>query len=304
MKEKIILFYKYIFIEQPESIKKWQLALCERLGLKGRILLAHEGINATLGGTDEALEAYKNAMNTHELFGAIDFKESPGAANDFPRLKVLIKQEIVKLGIAPQELSAADAAEYLTPAQAHALIASQPDDLIMIDTRNQYETRIGTFVGAIDPKTDYFREFPAYVETNKNLFKDKQVLMFCTGGVRCERASALVEKLKVAKKVYHIKGGIHRYVEEFPNGFFRGKNYVFDARISMKINDDILTTCDFCPTPYDELENCLNAECNKQIVVCPSCKPTAHNCCSTTCKERVLTGSVTIRKSFKNTNAL
>ncbi len=121
--------------------------------------------------------------------------------------------------------------------------------------------------------------------------------MFCTGGIRCERASAYVKKAGVAKKVYHIKGGIHRYVEEFPNGFFRGKNYVFDARISIKANDDILATCDFCPTPYDTFSNCINAECNKQIIICPDCEPKVHNTCSTTCSELVLAGKVNIRKT-------
>jgi predicted sulfurtransferase len=292
---KILLFYKYIDIKDPHKVMAEQRKLCESLGLKGRILLAGEGINGTLGGTTSSVELYKDYMNQHALFSAIDFKEGQGAADYFPRLQIKVKKEIVHLGLNPEEITAHNAGTYITPQEAHALLAKKPENLVLLDTRNDYESRVGTFEGALIPNTKTFREFPAYIESNLEKFKDKQVLMFCTGGIRCERASAYLKLKKVAKEVYHIKGGIHRYVEQFPNGFFKGKNYVFDGRVTTHVTNDVLTECDHCKAPYDEYTNCINAECNRQIIVCPSCTHLYHNTCSSECKELVAQRKVKVR---------
>ena len=293
--EKILLFYKYVAIEDPHSIMRWQRELCERLAIKGRIILAKEGINATVGGTYQSLVSYQKAMLAHPLFDAIDFKDSPGSAEHFPRLSIKIKQEIVKFNIDPTILSARDAGEHLSVQQAHAMIGQKTENLLLLDGRNAYESRIGTFTGAITPDIQNFRDFPEYIQENKDLFDGKDIIMFCTGGIRCERASAYVKTHTQAKNVYQIYGGIHRYTEAYPDGHFRGKNYVFDARIGMKITDDILGTCDFCTTPCDDYTNCINAECNKQILVCLTCLPQVHNTCSPRCSELVQTGQVNIR---------
>lgn len=291
----IILFYKYVELANPEAIKDWQKALCTKLGLTGRIILATEGINATLGGSRESVDRYIAAMNAHPDFGGIDFKESPGDAQYFPRLRVVVKREIVNLGIDPRELPAAAGAQHLTPAQAHELMAHKPDDLIILDGRNNYESRVGAFEGAIIPDVATFREFPQYVEQHKDLFENKQVLMYCTGGIRCERASAYMKHHTNARAVYQIEGGIHRYAEQFPDGFFKGKNYVFDARVAAPISTDILTTCDWCPTPYDEYTNCINARCNKQIILCPACETREGTVCSTACQILVRENKTRIR---------
>jgi predicted sulfurtransferase len=291
----IILFYKYVELANPESIKDWQKALCTKLGLTGRIILATEGINATLGGSRESVDRYIIAMNAHPDFGGIDFKESPGNADYFPRLRVVVKREIVNLGIDPRELPAANGAQHLTPAQAHELIAHKPDDLIILDGRNNYESRVGAFEGAILPTVATFREFPQYVEQHKDLFENKQVLMYCTGGIRCERASAYLKQHTNARAVYQIEGGIHRYAEHFPNGFFKGKNYVFDARVAAPISTDILTVCDWCPAPYDEYTNCINARCNKQIIMCPACEAREGTACSTACQILIRENKTRIR---------
>lgn len=283
----IILFYKYVELANPEAIKDWQKALCSELGLTGRIILATEGINATLGGSRDSVDRYIATMNAHPDFGGIDFKESPGDAAYFPRLRVVVKREIVNLGIDPRALSAADHAQHLTPTEAHALMADKPDDLIILDGRNNYESRVGAFEGAILPDVATFREFPQYVEEHKDLFENKQVLMYCTGGIRCERASAYMKRHTNARAVYQIEGGIHRYAEQFPNGFFKGKNYVFDARVAAPVSNDILTTCDWCPTPYDEYTNCINARCNKQIILCTACESREGTVCSIACQTLV-----------------
>ncbi|MBA3954467.1 rhodanese-related sulfurtransferase [Candidatus Dependentiae bacterium] len=292
---KIVLYYKYIDIQNPEDIVSWQRDLCTTLNLKGRVLVAHEGINGTLGGSTQSMELYKKAMHAHTLFNDIDFKESPGSADHFPRLKVQVKKEIVRLGIDPALLSAKDAGEYLTPQQVHELINSNPENLVLLDTRNDYESRVGTFKDALVPNTKTFREFPAFVDSNAEALKDKQIVMFCTGGVRCERASAYVKLKQVAQKVYHIQGGIHNYVTQYPNGHFKGKNYVFDGRIANQVTNDVLAHCDHCQVQFDEYTNCINAECNRQIIVCPNCITSYHNTCSTRCLELVQSGSVNIR---------
>lgn len=300
---KILLFYKYVDIDMPGAIIKWQRNLCESLNLKGRILIATEGINGTLGGTPEAIEAYKQAMNEHPLFGGIDFKDSEGDQDHFPRLRIVEKKEIVNLGIPPDQLKASEGGTHLTPQQVHDLISQKPEDLVIIDTRNNYESRVGTFTGAVCPDTQYFREFPQYVEDNKELFENKQVLMVCTGGVRCERASGYVKKAVNAKNVYQLQGGIHRYIEQFPDGHFRGSNYVFDARVIQKVNDDILSCCDVCKNvPTDYYNNCKNARCNNQYLVCPACLEQLDEACSKACFDLIQAGKVNIRtKSIRTT---
>ena len=296
---KIVLFYKYITLTNPDEIAAWQRELCTQLGLKGRIIIAHEGINGTVGGPSHAIEQYKQAHYNYPLFSDIDFKESAGTADYFPRLSIKIKQEIVRLGIDPDSISARDAGEYLTPEQAHELIKHKPDNLVLLDTRNNYESRVGTYEDAVLPNTQSFRDFPAYIDSNLEKFQDKQVLMFCTGGVRCERASAYLKSKKVTQQVYHIKGGIHKYIEAYPNGFFKGKNYVFDDRVTTQVTNDILTHCEHCQKSYDEYTNCINAECNKQIIVCPDCITSYHRTCSTTCLELVQAGTVKIRTTYR-----
>jgi len=299
--EKVILFYKYVSLEFPVQIQKWQRRLCTELGLTGRIILAAEGINGTLAGSNTALEQYKKAMLDHPLFTEIDFKESPGSIHNFPRLFISIKEEIVKLGIPSQKIRAVDGGRHLTPAQAHALLKQNPHDLVLLDGRNNYESRIGTFAGAITPPIENFRELPEYIDNNSELFKDKTVLMFCTGGIRCERASAYLKQKNVAREVLQISGGIHRYVEQFPQGYFKGKNYVFDGRVALTVTDDILTNCDNCAQPYDAYENCINAQCNKQIILCPACLPQRKSSCSNTCLALVESGTVTKRTISKRT---
>lgn len=283
----IILFYKYIPIEKPNEIINWQRKVCTELNLKGRILIATEGINGTLGGIQEAVDRYVAIMRAHTLFSDVDFKESIGVEDHFPRLRIVLKKEIVNLGINPEDLQATQGGTHLDPAQAHNLIKDKPDDLVILDCRNDFESKIGSFEDAVKAPIKHFRDFPAYVDQHLDLFKDKQVLMYCTGGVRCERGSAYLKTKGVAKEVYQIKGGIHRYVEEFPDGFFRGKNYVFDGRITMQVTDDILTTCSLCPTPCDEYTNCLYATCNKHFICCATCLSTYQNTCSPACYELI-----------------
>jgi predicted sulfurtransferase len=279
---KIALFYKYVPIRYPVQLQKWQRRLCEALGLKGRIIIAHEGINATVGGKSEDVTRYVEETGAHELLKHIDFKLSDGCGEDFPRLSVLVKPEIVRLGISPDTLPAQESGRHLTPQEAHNLLQERPKDLVVLDARNQYEWEIGAFADAVKPPIDNFRELPSYLDNNLEYFRDKQVLMYCTGGVRCERASAYLKSKDVARDVMQIEGGIHRYVEEYPNGFFRGKNYVFDGRGAMQVNNDVLGQCLQCKSASDRQVSCSNPSCRQQLIVC-----TAHDSQHTAvrCKE-------------------
>ena len=292
---KILLYYKYVAIHDPLVIQSWQKELCAQLNLTGRIIIAHEGINGTVGGTLEAVENYKHAMLEHSLFSDIDFKISDGGSNCFPRMKIVVKNEIVRMGIDPKDLSADDAGIYLTPEEAHNLMAEKKDNLVILDTRNTYESAIGTFKDAILPPIENFRDFPEYIDTHTDLFKDKEVMMFCTGGVRCERATAYLKTKNVASKVYHIKGGIVRYTEEYPDGFFKGSNYVFDGRVTVTINKETVGTCLFCSVPHDACSNCVNTRCNDRIISCLDCSAKYYNTCSEKCAHLVLTKQVAVR---------
>lgn len=292
----ILLFYKYVKLQAPETIAAWARELCVRHNLKGRILVGIEGINGTVGGTTEEILGFKQEFKAHPLFADVDLKESEGSASDFPRLMVKVKKEIVALGIAPEELTTADTGTHLTPEETHNLIAHNKD-LVILDTRNDYESRIGKFTNAMIPPLKSFRDFPRYIEDNLEKFKGKEVLMYCTGGIRCERATAVLNVKKVAKAVYQIQGGICRYVEKYPDGFFRGKNYVFDDRIALPVNDDILTDCDVCHRPADTYTNCMNTACNKQFVACAQCREIYDYTCSQGCFDSIKNGITKARKN-------
>lgn len=296
---KILLYYKYVTIAYPKQIMKWQRELCQSLDLKGRILIGDEGINGTVGGSIEATEQYKQAMKNHELFGDIDFKESEGNAECFPKLQIKVRHEIVSLGIDPKKLTPKNGGKHLTPEETHELLNNKPDDLIIIDCRNDYEWKIGHFRDAIKPEVKNFREFPQYVDEHLDELKDKQVLMYCTGGIRCERASTYIKEKNIAKKVYQIQGGIHRYTEKYPDGHFRGKNYVFDGRIAVKVTDDILGNCSLCEKSCDQYINCSNVLCNKHVISCSECKEKYANCCSAQCQDLVAQKKVNQRPKFQ-----
>lgn len=299
---KILLFYRYVTIDDPYKLMAEQRTLCSRLGLRGRVIIAHEGINGTLGGSVEAAEEYVAIMRADRRFADVDFKESQGGAEYFPRLRIVVKNEIVHLGVPTEKADPQQGGLHLTPVEVHELleeyeedIDEEEDDLVILDTRNMYESRIGAFKHAHKAPINNFRELPAYIDEHLEEFKNKRVLMYCTGGVRCERATAYLAQKGVAKQVMQIQGGIQRYVEEFPNGFFRGKNYQFDARIACRVNDDILTTCDRCAIPCDDYANCANAECNKQIILCTPCMNNFKSTCTDACLELVHNKRVVVR---------
>ncbi len=295
---KILLYYKYVSIEYPKRILKWQRQICTDLNLTGRIIIGTEGINGTVGGDAEDIDRYAQIMKKHDLFSDIDFKESPGDATYFPKMSIKVRDEICALGVDPNKLTVKDGGIHLEPKQVHELLDERPEDLVILDTRNNFESRIGTFKGSITPDITNFRDLPKYIDEHHEQFKNKRVLMHCTGGVRCERATAYLKTKGIAKEVFQIKGGIVRYTEEYPDGHFRGKNYVFDRRVAVRINDDILTHCDQCDELCNDYTNCINSLCNVQYISCNNCMKRMENACSEKCRKLLAEGKVKKRAPF------
>lgn len=292
----ILLFYKYTSISDTKQLAAWQRELCTKLGVKGRIIIASEGINGTISGTTSATDAYIKEMRTREQFADIDFKKAASNESEpFPRLSIKIRDCIVNLGIKPEQCPLSDGGIHLTPEEAHQFISQRDDNAIILDARNAYESRIGTFKNAITPDIKNFRELPEYIDRNLEQFKDKDVFMYCTGGIRCERASAYLKRKGIARNVYQIEGGIHRYAEQFPDGYFRGKNYVFDGRISARVTNDVLTQCDRCQEACDTYTNCINALCSKHCIMCETCRAKYANTCSDTCHTKIVHNEVPAR---------
>lgn len=274
--EKIILYYKFVKIADTETVKWWQRELCERLGLKGRILISSEGINGTLGGDFKALKLYKRAMSEHTLFKGIEYKWSAGAAEDFPRLAVKVRQETVTLGL--PKITPENSGKKLKPKEFHDMISTDPN-VVVFDARNNYESAIGKFKNAITPDIENFRDLPSMVKDYEHL-KDKKIVTYCTGGIRCETFSALLKK-EGFKRVYQLEGGIVKYGEAYGDeGLWEGKCFVFDKRMSIAFSDNSkdIGECVHCGGKTSKYINCANKQCNKLILVCESCSGTKTYC--------------------------
>ena len=227
----VTAFYKFVTIDDPVAFRPEVLDACRANGIVGTVLLAHEGINGTLTGSADAISAFLAWLRGDDRFGDLVSKESHAEKQPFGRLKVRLKREIVTLG-RPEADPSRRVGTYVKPQDWNALISQ--DDVVVIDTRNAYEVRIGTFEGARDPGTRTFRQFPGYVKANLDPARHKRVAMFCTGGIRCEKASAYM-LAQGFEQVYHLEGGILKYLESVPpqDSLWRGECFVFDERVAL-----------------------------------------------------------------------
>jgi UPF0176 protein len=224
-------FYKFVAIEDPAALKAEVAASGCRLGIRGTVIIAGEGINATVAGTNESVQSFLRLLRSDKRFRDLESKESWAATQPFRRFKVKVKPEIVTFG-RPEINPAANAGTYVEAGDWNALI--QQPDVIVVDTRNAYETRIGTFPGAIDPNTQNFSEFAAFVDQAFDPGQHRKVAMFCTGGIRCEKATAYLRS-KGFEDVYHLHGGILKYLQVVPSdeSLWSGDCFIFDARIAL-----------------------------------------------------------------------
>ena len=277
--QKIILFYRFTPLEDPEAIRLWQRTLCEKLSLKGRILISHHGINGTLGGDVDDLRRYISATKEFPGFRGIDFKWSEGGANDFPRLRVRVRDEVVSFG-ASEELTVDDRGVIggglrLKPREVHELVEQRGDDVVFFDARNAFEAAIGRFQNAVVPDVGATRDFASVLESGRyDDLKHKAVVTYCTGGVRCEVLSALMKRHGF-REVYQLDGGIVRYGEAFgDDGLWEGSLYLFDARMHQEFSDHskVIGACERCGGPTSQYHNCANLACRKLILLCGECE--------------------------------
>ena len=270
---KILLFYRFTPLADPDAVRLWQHTLCDSLGLTGRILLSKDGINGTVGGDLKSVKKYVRRTREFAPFKDIDFKWSEGTGTDFPRLSVKVRDEIVSFG-APGELKVDEhgvvgGGMKLTPEGLHELTARK--DVTFFDGRNGFEAEIGRFEGAIVPDVATTREFVAELESGKyDHLKNEPVVTYCTGGIRCEVLSSLMVN-RGFTEVYQLDGGIVRYGETYgDSGLWNGSLYVFDQRMSVDFSDDaaVIGACHVCATPTKRMENCADPSCRELFVVC------------------------------------
>jgi len=268
----VILFYRYVRIEHPEEELKKQRSLCERLALSGRMIIAEEGINATLEGTTGNIEQYSIEMRADPRFADIHWKRSVGTGNAFPKLKIKVRPEIVSLhldeDIDPNQITG----KRLAPDELKQWYESGKD-FVVVDMRNDYEHRVGRFKDSILSPLQNFRDLPQKIDKIENL-KSKTILTVCTGGVRCEKASGFLVR-EGFTDVYQLDGGIVSYMEKYPGQEFEGTLYTFDNRITMDFDSPeqhrVVGTCDFCENKTEAFHNCNNPDCNAKVLVCATC---------------------------------
>jgi UPF0176 protein len=276
----VILFYKYVPIRDAEDFACAQRALCSSLELKGRILIASEGINGTLAGPAEGVNQYVALLKADPRFSDIEIKVSAGDAGTFPKLVVKVRPEIVTLNagaIAP------DKDNQLSPAEWKRMLEENPD-AVPLDIRNRFESDAGRFENAVVCDIEHFRELPQYADRLESL-KDKTVLMYCTGGIRCEKASALFRR-KGFQNVFQLHGGIAAYQEQFGNEHWQGECFVFDQRMTVRVEDGLVQIgrCAHTGRATSRFVNCLHDPChtlfilsaeaeaeNKNHLLCPKC---------------------------------
>lgn len=287
---KVLLFYGFTRLGDPEAIRLWQHTLCESLGVRGRIIISADGINATLGGDVVQLKKYVKGTRAYAPFKDIDFKWSEGRAiedgttADFPRLSVKVRDELVTFG-APDELEVdadggvVDGGTHLSPAELHALVEAK--DVVFFDGRNQIESAVGHFAGAVRPPVDTTREFIAALDSGAyDHLKDQPVVTYCTGGIRCEVLTPLM-KHRGFQEVYQLDGGIATYGEQFgDDGLWEGSLYVFDDRITMDFSDHtaLVGVCDTCQQPTNHVADCGDVSCVRQMNRCGGCQ-SHHDLC-------------------------
>lgn len=293
MNYRVLLYYQYVPFEDPEAFALEHLAYCKALGLKGRILVAPEGINGTVSGTIEETEAYMSYMHSMPAFKDMVFKIDEAEGHAFQKMFVRPRKELVTFrledDVNPKEMTG----HYLKPKEFYEML--QRDDVVVLDGRNDYEFDIGHFRGAIRPEVEAFREFPEWIRENMEQYKDRPVLTYCTGGIRCEKLSGFLKR-EGFKEVYQLEGGIVTYGKdpEVQGRLFDGKCYVFDERISVPVNQVepvVVGKCYHCGKPEDRYINCANDFCHRQHVCCEECEEKYNMFCSQECEDFWLTRS-------------
>lgn len=294
---RILLYYKYVPISDPEAFTAEHLQFCKDLGIRGRILIAEEGINGTLSGTIEQTDRYMEAMHAHPLFSDLLFKIDESAGHAFKKLFVRHKKELVTLRYDKKLNPHTDGGGRLTPQEWHDHL--DRDDVLILDGRSNYEYDLGHFRNAIKPDLETFREFPEWIRNNLAEHKNKRILTYCTGGIRCEMLTAVL-KNEGFDDVFQLDGGIVTYGQdpEVQGRGFDGNCYVFDERVSVRINQTdehtLVGQCHHCGEKTDRYINCKDDTCHLQHLVCDECESNSRGYCSEECETHDLAASGSI----------
>lgn len=288
---RVLLYYRYVRIEDPDGYARRQRELCGELNLRGRILVGDEGINGTVSGTTENAARYRETMEADGRTRGMPFKIDAWSSHVFPKLSVKVRREIVSLGLA--EGGGVDpnrqTGQRLSPAEFYR--AMQDENALVIDGRNNYESALGRFAGAVCPDLENFRDFPGWIESNREMLQGRKILTYCTGGIRCEKLSALLLR-EGFEDVSQLEGGIVEYGrdEEVRGRDFEGECYVFDQRVGVPVNrtetERIVSCCERCGEPSPRYRNCSYAPCNRQFFLCESCEEKdSDRFCSASCRD-------------------
>ncbi len=289
----MILYYKFIPVSDPAMTMLWQRELCSRLGLKGRIIVSPHGINGTLGGDIDSLRQYKREMNKSVVFKGITYKWSSGTGQEFPRLSVKVRDELVAFKVPEvkvDENGIVGGGKHIKPEQLHKLVEERGEDVVFFDGRNAYEAAVGKFKNAVVPDTKTTHDFVKEIRSSKyDDIKDKPVVTYCTGGVRCEILSVIMKE-EGFKEVYQMDGGVVKYGEKYGDeGLWEGVLHIFDDRMQHRFSDKSkdIGVCVHCQGKTSNYVNCSNITCNRLVLVCQDCASKTSVCEKTNCREAV-----------------
>ena len=282
---KVLLFYKYINLKHPELIVLEHLQWCLQNDIKGRVFFASEGVNGTVSGRVKNIEKYKSHITDYPKFKDLWFKEDYADKHAFKKMHVRLKNEIVHGDL--KNVSLKLGGKRLSPEELLQFYQEEKD-FVIVDARNWYESKIGKFKNAIAPPMKNFREWKKVVDEELKEYKNKTVVTYCTGGIRCEKASAYMVESGF-KDVYQLDGGIVNFIKKFPDTFWEGGMFVFDERrvVNPNSKDELkhIAQCHFCGEPTSYYINCHNVHCDKIIISCHKCKVKNNYCCSEECRK-------------------
>ncbi|MGO3027288.1 oxygen-dependent tRNA uridine(34) hydroxylase TrhO [Corynebacterium variabile] len=303
---RILLYYRFTPVADPTAVMLWQRTLCESLGLRGRIIISRDGINGTVGGALASVKTYIRRTREYPGFHDMEFKWSAGSAEDFPKLSVKVRDEIVTFGAADDlevdEHGVVGGGVHLSPTQVNDLVAERGDEVVFFDVRNAMEAAIGRFRNAVVPDATTTRDFLAELDSGRyDELKDRPVVTYCTGGVRCE----VLSKLMVDRgfgEIYQLDGGIVRYGEQFGDaGLWEGSLYVFDRRMHVEFSEDAaqIGHCIHCGEPTNTYRNCINGDCRDMVLICDDCvaDPSTAHCGRQECREYASTAAAAVNGS-------
>ena len=281
MKMKVSSFYKYVRIANPSNFRKRHQEYCDRLGIKGKVLVAEEGINGSVSGTEQQISRYKKHLHANKLFRNVVFKDTAASSHPYKRMVVRVRAEIVTFG---KNTDLRMSGRRITPRTLNSWI--KKGDVVLVDVRNNYESRIGKFAGAVTLDMDTFREFPGSIRRLKK-YRTARIVTYCTGGIRCEKASALLKE-NGFESIYQLQDGILNYAAKYPDSHFNGRCFVFDFRLSVPTGtaDKKLSKCELCHVPSYEYLNCSSNSCDRLFISCKDCRSVLGGACSKKCRAR------------------